>query len=59
MTEIHFLSAIELADKILTKQISSLELTEHFINRIENLDGAINAVVVRDFERALDAAQRR
>ena len=57
MTEIHFLSAIELADKILTKQISSLELTEHFINRIESHDGAINAVVVRDFERALDAAR--
>ncbi len=57
MTEIHFLSATELADRILTKQISSLELTEHFIQRIESQDEQINAVVVRDFDRAREAAR--
>ncbi len=57
MTEVHFLSATELAEKILTKQLSSLELTQHFIDRIERHDDQINAVVVRDFDRAIDSAQ--
>ena len=53
-----FLDAGELARKIRAGEISSLELTEHYINRIERLDGSINAVVVRDFERALSAASK-
>jgi amidase len=57
MTDLHFQSATELASAILSKQVSSLELTQHFINRIESHDGEINAVVVRDFDRALDAAR--
>lgn len=44
-------SATELAAAVRAKSISSLELTAA-IARIEALDGAINAVVVRDFERA-------
>ena len=35
-----------------TKQISASELRELTISRIERFDGKINAVVVRDFERA-------
>ena len=58
MSHLAFLSATELAGKILDKEISSLELTDHFINRIEQLDDGINAVVVRDFDRALAAALR-
>jgi amidase len=50
--------AIELARRIREKEISSLEMTQYFIERIERLDPAINAVVVRDFERAVDAARR-
>src|SRR5690606_2422838 len=38
-------------------QVSSEELTRAHIERIERLDGQINAVVVRDFERALEAAR--
>lgn len=57
MTEIHFQSAIELSNAILNKQVSSLELTDHFIERIEAHDSQINAVVVRDFERAREAAR--
>lgn len=53
-----FESAVALARRIRTKEISSLELTRHFIDRIERLDIDVNAVVVRDFERALDAARR-
>lgn len=58
MSHLAFLSATELAGKILDKEISSLELTDHFINRIEQLDDGINAVVVRDFDRALAAATK-
>jgi amidase len=39
------------------RKISALELTDHFIARIEALDGKLNAVVVRDFERARAAAK--
>ena len=51
-----FESAIELAGRIRRREVSSLELTDHFIRRIEKYDDAINAVVVRDFDRAREAA---
>jgi len=38
------------------RQISAVELLEHAIARIEALDPRINAVVVRDFDRAHSAA---
>jgi amidase len=52
-----FASATDLARLIQQKRISSLELTQYYIERIERFDAALNAVVVRDFERALDAAR--
>ena len=51
-----FLSATELAQKIRARETSSRELTDLYIERIERLDGDINAVVVRDFEAARLAA---
>ena len=39
------------------RKVSALELFEAAIDRIERLDGPINAVVVRDFDRARDAAK--
>lgn len=51
-------SATELAGKIRAKEISSRELTELYIRRIEKYDPEINAVVVRDFEGALESASR-
>ncbi|WP_245473220.1 amidase [Bradyrhizobium zhanjiangense] len=39
------------------RKISASELLAHTIARIEALDGQINAVIVRDFERARDAAR--
>ena len=56
MSSIAYLSALELASKIRDKQVSSVELTQHYIDRIEKYDGAINAVVVRTFEDALEKA---
>lgn len=57
MSEIAFLSAMALSDLIRRKEISSVELTQHYIDRIERLDGEINAVIVRDFEAARVAAR--
>jgi amidase len=50
-----FRSATALADRVRRRKIGCLELTDHFIARIERLDGRLNAVVARDFE----AARRR
>jgi amidase len=55
--KIEFESAVELAHKIRLRNVSSRELTDLYIDRIERLDGALNAVVVRDFERARAAAE--
>jgi amidase len=38
--------------------VSAVELAEAAIERIERYDGDINAVPVRDFDRALDAARK-
>src|SRR3984893_18211877 len=50
-------SARELAQSLLKKEISALELTDQFIARIEALDDDLNAVPVRDFARAREAAK--
>ena len=55
---LEFSTACELAEKIRNKEVSSRELTDLYIERIERLDGEINAVVVRDFDRARAAADR-
>jgi len=52
-----FKSAVELTRMIRDKEISSVELTQYFIDRIETHDEALNAIVVRDFDRALSAAR--
>ena len=55
--DIHYLPAHVLADKIKDKEISSLELTQHYISRIEKYDGDINSVVVKIFEEAIESAK--
>jgi amidase len=47
----------ELTDALQGRKLSSLELVDHAIARIEALDGRLNAVVVRDFEGAREAAK--
>ena len=56
MTEIGLLSTVEQIALVRSGDLSSRELTEHFIERIERLDPEINAVVTRDFEVALKQA---
>jgi len=50
-------SAIEIVDAIAAKTLSAVEATEEAIARIEARDGPINAVVVRDFDRAREQAK--
>jgi amidase len=50
-------SAIELVDALAARKVSALELAEDAIARIEARDPAINAVVVRDFDRAREQAK--
>ncbi len=50
-------SATDLAADLAARRIGALELTEAAIARIEERDPALNAVVVRDFDRARDAAR--
>ncbi len=57
-SEIIFKTATELADQIKTKQISSVELTQAYIDQIERFDDKINAVPVRRFDQALKEAQQ-
>ncbi|WP_024510876.1 amidase [Bradyrhizobium sp. ARR65] len=52
-----FKTATELSAALAARQISAVELTEDAIARIERHDGRINAICVRDFERALQAAR--
>jgi amidase len=47
----------ELASLLERGEVSAVELAEAAIERIERLDPHVNAVVVRDFDRALHAAK--
>jgi amidase len=57
VTGIAFRDAGELARMVRAREISSRELTDLYIGRIEEHDETLNAVVVRDFERAREAAR--
>jgi len=50
-------SARDLVEALAARRVSALELADAAIARIEERDKAINAVVVRDFDRARDAAR--
>jgi amidase len=52
-----FKTARELSQALRAKQVLALELTQDAIARIERHDARINAICVRDFSRALDAAR--
>jgi amidase len=52
-----FKSATELSAALTARKVSSVELTQDAIDSIERYDGRINAVCVRDFDRALAAAR--
>jgi amidase len=57
MTALHFRSAADLARLIQRREISALELLEHFEARVEQHNPAVNAVVATDFDGARAAAR--
>ncbi|WP_309644074.1 amidase family protein [Phenylobacterium sp.] len=50
-------SAGELVEALARRDVSSVELFEAAIARIEDRDGSINAVIIHDFDRAYEAAK--
>jgi amidase len=56
-SEWDFLTARELAAALRARRISASELLQQTVARVEAVDRRINAVVVRDFERAREAAK--
>lgn len=65
MTDLHFLPAVELCRLLGTGEVSSVELLDHFLRRVDEVNGDLNAVVALDAERAraraaeADAARAR
>lgn len=65
MTVDPFASATDMLDALRARTVSARELVDAHIARIERYDGAVNAVVIRDFDRArrqaaeADAARAR
>ncbi|MBU5616606.1 Asp-tRNA(Asn)/Glu-tRNA(Gln) amidotransferase subunit GatA [Psychrobacter sp. TAE2020] len=57
MSEIHHLSTQQLIAGLQDKQFSSLELTEHYIKRINALDSKINSFITHTSETALAQAK--
>jgi Asp-tRNA(Asn)/Glu-tRNA(Gln) amidotransferase A subunit family amidase len=48
----HFSAALNLCKQISAGKLSSVEVLSEVIAQIGNFDGTMNAVVVRDLERA-------
>jgi len=57
MLDIPFRAAKQLAADIRKKKVGCLELLDLYLARVAKYDGALNAVVVRDFERARTRAR--
>ena len=58
MTDLCATDAVTLAGMLRRREVSAREVTAAHAQRIEDLDGAVNAVVTRTFEAALDRAAR-
>lgn len=58
MNPINLMSAAELARRIRDKELSPIEVVDAHIERIERVDGALNAVVTTRFDRARAEARR-
>jgi len=57
MLDLPFRSAKQLAAAIRAKKIGCLELLDLYLARVEKYDGALNAIVVLDFDRARTRAK--
>jgi len=54
---VHDRTLTELAADLASKRVSAVELTKHFLARIERFDGALNAFVTVTAEQALEQAK--
>ena len=52
----HNKTVSELIRAIAKKEVSSLELTNHFLDRIKNLDSNLNSFITLTEEQAVDRA---
>lgn len=57
MSELHHLTLAQLAAGLRARQFSSVELTQHFLSRIERLNPQLNALITVTAEQALSAAR--
>ncbi|GAA3606974.1 amidase [Nonomuraea rosea] len=57
MSELHYLTATELAHLIRTRQVSAVEVLQAHLDRIEQVNPKVNAIVTLVAEQALDAAK--
>lgn len=57
MAHIHDLTAIEQAEAVRRREISPVEITEHYLDRIERLDGQVGAYVTVTAQKALEQAR--
>jgi aspartyl-tRNA(Asn)/glutamyl-tRNA(Gln) amidotransferase subunit A len=58
MTELHHLTLAELNEGLRARRFSSVELTRHFLARIERHNPSLNAFITVTSEQALQAAAR-
>jgi aspartyl-tRNA(Asn)/glutamyl-tRNA(Gln) amidotransferase subunit A len=58
MTELHHQTLAELSEGLRSRQFSSVELTRHFLARIERFNPALNAFITVTGEQALAAATK-
>lgn len=56
MTELHFKSATALMGLLEAREIGARELLDHFLNRVERHNPALNAIIWQDAEGARSAA---
>ena len=54
----HNKTVSELIRAIAKKEVSSLELTNHFLDRIKNLDSNLNSFITLTEEQAVDRAKK-
>lgn len=58
MTELHHQTLAQLNEGLRSRRFSSVELTKHYLARIERLNPALNALITVTADSALTAAQR-
>ena len=59
MTDLHFLPAVELVGKLKAREISAVELLDHYLARVERHNPALNAIIWMDPDGARARAHDR